>query len=259
MIVCGKLTLQDAQISIHKQASYRKKMESIIWNSLPANVLVCPIYGGHSVTVWQCFPEVPVSHSSSVETARNDSQASIRLPLYGRARAMASNISYFLPLFDSILIFMHSLFSCSASSSDTPSHLFRRKKPSCIFNLSDFACNFIFFSLPAAREDWSIVQLPMSYQIFGILFHIYLHVTDLSLLWCLSELNKSFTFAVYTWTALMSHMYHLTLMRHCLPPENKALRSVMTSTIITLLFYSEEYLQLLCFPAYKMCIVSQFF
>jgi len=27
-------------------------MESIIWNSLPANVLVCPIYAGHSVTDW---------------------------------------------------------------------------------------------------------------------------------------------------------------------------------------------------------------
>lgn len=45
----------------------------------------------------------------------------------------------------------------------------------------------------------------------------------------------------------MSHTCYLILVSHHLPPENKALLSIMTSTTITLLFYSVGYLQLLCF------------
>lgn len=84
-----------------------RKLESIIWNSLPANLLVCPINGGHSVTVWHYLPEVLVSHGPSIGTAWNNLQANVWLPWHLGVRAMASNISYFLLLFgrNSILDF----------------------------------------------------------------------------------------------------------------------------------------------------------
>lgn len=76
-----------------------RKLELIIWNSLPVNLLVCPICGAHSVTVWICFPEVPVSYSPSIGTAQKDSQASVWLPRHSGIWVLASDTSYLLLLF----------------------------------------------------------------------------------------------------------------------------------------------------------------
>lgn len=66
-----------------------------------------------------------------------------------------------------------------------------------------------------------------------------------------SDANLSLTsnLILLFWTAFMSHICYLILMsHHCLPPENNVLLSVMiSSATITLLCYSEGYLQLCCF------------
>lgn len=75
-----------------------------------------------------------------------------------------------------------SLLNFSARTASTaPSHCFSRRKPSDIFNLPDFACNFFSFLAHCWGRLCSLALLLMSYHIFGIQFPVCLCVTDLSL------------------------------------------------------------------------------
>lgn len=235
-----------------------RKLESIIWNSLTSNLHVCPIYGGHSVTVWQCYPVVPVSHSPSTGTARNDSQASVWLPQPSGTKAMASDISLFFLLFSrnfnldfqaqtlcsiqrclcsaALLGLLALLLATASGEGSHPIFLIWLVLPAVLLSFLAYCWGW-FCSLSVTHV---LLHLWHSISCF-LVCHWLVIVSDANL----SSTNHLF---LLFWTAFMSHICYLILVSHRLPPENKAVLSVMiSSATITPLFYSEGYLQQLCF------------
>lgn len=115
-----------------------------------------------SVTVWQCFPEVPLSHSAPIGTTQATWRQHLATPAF-RGTSSGSNVSFSLLLCGKISIldfqtqtpFSDQRCPCStavpgllalllATASVEGSHH--------IFNWPDFACNFAFFSCPLVRK-----------------------------------------------------------------------------------------------------------
>lgn len=141
----GKRMLQHAQI--HRAASCPPV-------HLSAQFLVS------SVTVWQCFPEVPLSHSASIGMAQGHVKTSTWPPQHSRAWAVAPTSAFLSSyLAESLLLIFR------------PRHHFQlRGAPAVpgllalllatvsaegshhIFNWPDSACNFALFSCPLLRR-----------------------------------------------------------------------------------------------------------
>ena len=87
--------LQHRQIPIHRQAPCKKIRDHYL--KKPACQFACLLdlwwSPSHCLTM---FPKVHMSHSPSIGTAQNGSQASVWLPQHSGVWAMASHISYFL-------------------------------------------------------------------------------------------------------------------------------------------------------------------
>lgn len=228
-----------------------RKLESVIWNSLP----ICLSAGFMVVTV---SLSDKVSQKSLWVTALLQGQPGTTrrrvfsyLSLRGQKQWLLTSAifsSYLVETLTLIFRYRHYvqfrgvcvqlgvLALLLATASAEGSH------PIFLISLQ-----FCFLFLPTAEDNSVACQSPMFYCIFGIQFPVFLCVTDLSLYLTLIQARQIIYFCCFE--LLSCHIYAISSLWviACLL-KNKAVLSVMiSSATIIPLFYSEGYLQLLCF------------